>query len=251
MQKLTAIIPTGNEEHNIEAVLRSVSFADEILVVDSFSTDKTVELAKPLATNIIQREYGNSASQKNWAIPQAKHEWILLVDADERVTPELQKEIKNILKTETEKDAFWIYRQNHFMGQKLNYSGWQGDKVIRLFRRDKCKYEKKHVHAEILVDGKTGFLKNKLEHFTYKNLQHFLNKSDRYSTWSAKDRLKKTDKVTAFHLFWKPVFGFFKNYVLRLGFLDGKVGLIIAMDYANYLYIRALKMWRIQEGESL
>ena len=97
MQKLTAIIPTGNEEHNIVEAIQSISFADEIIVMDSFSTDKTVELAKPLATKIIQREYKNSASQKNWVIPQAKHEWILLLDADERITPALEHEVKNIL----------------------------------------------------------------------------------------------------------------------------------------------------------
>ena len=164
MLKLTAIIPTGNEEHNIVEAIQSVSFADEVMVVDSFSTDKTVELAKPLATKIIQREYQNSASQKNWAIPQAKHDWILLLDADERITAALEQEIKNILSNQPTESGFWIYRQNHFMGKKVRFSGWQDDKVIRLFKRDECRYEDKHVHAEITTQGKIGFLKNKMQH---------------------------------------------------------------------------------------
>lgn len=249
--KLTALIPTGNEEHNIEGVIKSVSFADEVLIVDSFSKDKTVELASTFPVKIIQREYGNSASQKNWAIPQAEHEWILLVDADERVTPELQAEILKILEQDGETDAYWIYRQNYFMGRKLNYSGWQGDKVIRLFRKSKCRYEDKNVHAEVIVNGKTGYLKNKLDHFTYKDLGHLLYKSDRYTTWGAYDRVERTKKVTGFHLLLKPLFTFFKKYFLQLGVLDGKVGFILAFHSGYYIFLRSLKMWRIKEGEEI
>ena len=176
MLKLTAIIPTGNEEHNIVEAIQSVSFADEVMVVDSFSTDKTVELAKPLANKIIQREYQNSASQKNWAIPQAKYEWILLLDADERITTELAEEIKDILSSQPIESGFWIYRQNYFMGKKVRFSGWQDDKVIRLFKRDECRYEDKHVHAEITTQGKIGFLKNKMLHNTLFNMQDYLLK---------------------------------------------------------------------------
>ena len=249
--KLTALIPTGNEEHNIEAVIESVSFADEILIVDSYSTDKTVELAKKHNVRIIQREYGNSASQKNWAIPQATYEWILLLDADERVTPKLKAEVLSVLDKDGDTDAYWIYRQNYFMGRKLNYSGWQGDKVIRLFRKSKSKYEEKHVHAEVIVDGKVGSLKNKLEHYTYKNLEHLLFKADRYTTWGAYDRVDKTSRVTAFHLFLKPLFTFVKKYFFQLGILDGKVGYILASHSAYYIFLRSLKMWRIKEGEEI
>ncbi len=141
MIKLTTIIPTGNEAHNIIEAIKSVEFADEVMVVDSFSTDATVKLAEPLADTILQREYENSASQKNWAIPQAQHEWILLLDADERVTPALKKEVLSIINSNTQYSGFWIKRQNYFMKKKVRFSGWQGDKVIRLFKRDECKYE--------------------------------------------------------------------------------------------------------------
>lgn len=250
MHKLTAIIPTGNEEHNIEAVLQSVSFADEIMVVDSYSTDRTVELAKKHTDFVIQREYENSASQKNWAIPQANNEWILLVDADERVTPELQAEIQKVLQN-PDKDAYWIYRKNFLMGRRLRFSGWQGDKVIRLFRKSKCRYEDKQVHAEVMVDGSTGFLKNKLEHHTYNGLDSYIAKAYRYSTWGAYDRVEKTKNITLFHLLLKPMFTFFKMYILKLGILDGKVGFIISAHSATYIFQRSLKIWRIKEGEKL
>ncbi len=250
-QKLTAIIPTGNEEHNIEAAIRSVNFADEVIVVDSFSTDRTVELARQFDVRLLQREYGYSASQKNWAIPQATHEWILLLDADERVTPELQEEVEKILSSEKPKDAYWIYRQNHLMGRKLNYSGWQGDKVIRLFRKSKCYYEDKHVHAEIIVNGTVGYLKNKLQHYTYKSLEHMLFKADRYTSWGAYDRVDKVKKVGMFHLLVKPAFTFFKKYFLQLGVLDGKVGFILAAHSSYYIFLRSLKLWRIHEGEKI
>jgi glycosyltransferase involved in cell wall biosynthesis len=136
MTKLTSIIPTGNEQNNIVEAIQSVRFSDEIMVVDSFSTDDTVKLARPLVDTILQREYEHSASQKNWAIPQAKHEWILLLDADERVTSELQKEVIRMINSNTKFSGFWIRRENYFMGKKVRFSGWQGDKVIRLFKRD-------------------------------------------------------------------------------------------------------------------
>jgi len=135
MQKLTAIIPTKNEAHNIVEAIQSVDFADEIIIVDSFSTDETLNLAKPRVTKVIQREYENSASQKNWAIPQAKYDWILILDADERVTQSLREEIQQILSNNPKESGFWIYRNNHFMGKKVRFSGWQGDKVIRLFKK--------------------------------------------------------------------------------------------------------------------
>ena len=251
MEKLTAIIPVGNEEHNIEGVLQSVSFADEIMVVDSFSTDKTLELAKKHTDFIIQRKYDTPALQKNWAIPQASNEWILLLDADERCDENLKSEVQDILKNGTDKDAFWIKRQNHFMGKKVNFSGWQGDKVIRLFKKSKCRYKEVMVHEEIIVDGSIGTLKNKLQHYTYKDLTHYLEKSDRYSTWGAYDRLAKSKPVSAYHLMAKPAFGFFKKYILSLGILDGKVGLVVALQYSSYLFIRALKLWRLQQGEKI
>ncbi|MFO7962500.1 MAG: glycosyltransferase family 2 protein [Desulfobacterales bacterium] len=251
MEKLTAIIPTKNEEDNIEGVLKSVSFADEVMVVDSFSTDKTLELAKKYTDFIIQREYQYSASQKNWAIPRASNQWILLVDADERVTPELKSEIQAVLKSNTDKSAFWIHRKNAFMGKPVRFSGWQNDKVIRLFKRDSCRYEDKHVHAEIKTQGKIGKLKQPLIHNTYKSLKTYLVKIDRYTTWSAYDRVHKTKNINFFHLAVKPMYRFFSHYILRLGFLDGKTGFVISVFSAYSVFLRSLKVMQIKKNEAV
>lgn len=249
MEKLTAIIPTGNEEHNIREVLESVSFADEIMVVDSYSTDNTVAIAKEYTDVILQREYKYSASQKNWAIPQASHQWILLVDADERVTPKLATEIKEILKhPPKDKVAFWIYRMNHFMGKRVKYSGWQNDKVIRLFKRDHCRYEDKMVHAEIIADGAVGFLKNKFYHNTYISLDHHIAKMNRYAAWQARDYDKKVNRLNGFHLIIKPLWGFFKHYVVQMGFRDGIVGLVISYLHAYSIWMRYAKLWLYRRG---
>lgn len=243
MHKVTAIIPTYNEAHNIEDVLHSVQWCNEIMVVDSFSTDNTTELARPLATRVIQSEYINSASQKNRHIPLAAHEWILLVDADERVTPELQQEIQSLLNSNTIScDAYWIYRKNYFMGKEIRYSGWQGDRVIRLFRRDTCRYEEKSVHAEVITGGKIGTLRNKLVHNTYRDIFHYMEKWDRYTTWSAQDAYKKGVRPNVFHFILKPAFRFFKHYFLQLGMLDGKAGYIISALSAKAVFMRYVKV---------
>lgn len=251
MNKITAIIPTKNEEHNIEVALESVSFADEIMVIDSFSSDKTIELAKKYTDFILQREYDYPASQKNWAIPQASYEWVLLVDSDERITPELAQEIQSILRDGTDKSAFWIYRQNYFMGKAIKFSGWQNDRVIRLFKRDECKYEDKLVHEEIITKGKVGTLKKRMIHYTYKDLKSYLAKMDNYTTWSAKDNLNKINQVTYFHLFAKPLYRFFSHYVLRLGILDKKQGFIISVFSGYSVFLRFLKLMRLKEKENL
>ncbi len=249
MHKLTAIIPVGNEIHNIEDVIASVDFADEILVVDSLSTDGTFEKAKALGVKVIRREYKYSASQKNWAIPQAKNQWILLVDADERVTPELQQEIIAILKNPPEDIvAYWIGRNNHFMGEHVKYSGWRNDSVIRLFKRDFCKYQDKHVHAEIIADGDVGRLKQKFYHNTYITFDKYIEKMNRYSWWQAKDYDKKTGNLTPYHFVIKPFWGFFKHYILQSGFRDGVVGLTIGYIQGYVIFMRYVKLWLLRKN---
>jgi len=247
MIPVTAIIPTYNEEDCISQALKSVEFADEIIVVDSFSTDKTLEIAKSFGAKIIQREFEYPASQKNWAIPQAKHSWILLLDADEVVSGPLKLEIQTLLqKDEPIKSAFWIYRANFFLGKKVNYSGWQGDKVIRLFKRDECRYEDKYVHEEIISTGEIGFLKEKIVHNTYKSFTHYLTKIERYAEWQSKDYHKKVKTLSPFHFVIKPAFRFIKHYWLQRGFLDGFVGLIIAALQSYGVLLRYIYLLRIK-----
>jgi glycosyltransferase involved in cell wall biosynthesis len=261
---ITVIFTTFNEAPNIRAALESVAhWAAEILVVDSFSTDGTVEIVQKFGgVQLFQRAYFGPSDQKNWAIPQAKYPWVLLMDADERATPEMRAEIAFILRGPSESenassvlnsdvsnsqssvyDCYWIGFSHYFMGQKVRFSGWQNDKTIRLIQRDKCRYNDNRVHEEIVSEGlKVGRLTAKFDHYTFRDIQHFVQKQERYAAWSALDHDKKTGRVTAFHFVVKPFFRFFKHYVLKLGFLDGKIGFIIAAVAAWSVFLRYVKI---------
>lgn len=240
MRKLSVVIPTFNEALHIRGVLESVHWADEWIVVDNFSSDNTPDIARSMGATVLQRVYTGPADQKNWAIPQAANEWVLLLDADERVTPALAQEIQGWLaKDEIPFDAFWIGRQNYFMGRPIRYSGWQNDAVVRLIRRDVCRYENKQVHEEIITQGiSVSRLQHKMDHYTYRNLDHFLEKMQRYARWSAQDHAARTPGITLFHLAVKPAFRFFKHYVLKRGFQDGLVGLIVSVVMAWGVFLR-------------
>jgi glycosyltransferase involved in cell wall biosynthesis len=248
MEKLTVIIPAGNEEKNIEDALKSASFADEIMVVDSFSTDRTVEIAQKYTGFILQHEYIHSAAQKNWAIPQANNEWIFVLDSDERITPELASEIKQILHKGTNKAGFWVYRNNYFMGRHLKHGGWNRDKVIRLFRKSMCRYKDKHVHAEIETEGEVGVMNAKLIHDTYTGFDKYVEKVNRYSWWQAKDYNTKVKRLTAYHFFVKPFWRFFHHYIVRGGFRDGVPGLTVATLAGYALFTRYLKLWLLRQN---
>ena len=247
MRSITVIIPTYNEAENLEQLLPLVDWADEVLVIDSFSEDDSIQIAQKYGARIEQHVYENSAAQKNRAIEWASHEWIFLIDADERPTAALISEIQSLLKQKSiEKEAFWIGRSNYFLNKRVRYSGWQNDAVIRFFNKNHCRYAQKHVHAEVECSGKVGRLNNKLIHYTFKDFDHFLEKMHRYAKWSAKDHLEKTKSVGLFHLLLKPLFRFFKHYILQGGILDGRVGFIISVLMSwgvllRYLYILELQ----------
>lgn len=253
MRSLSIIYTTFNELDIIERSLASVSgWSDDLVVVDSFSTDGTAELLEARPDVIVkQRKYIGPSDQKNWAIEGAKHEWILLLDADEIITPELRAEIDALLSAnEIPHDAYWIGRDNHFMGKRIKHSGWAGDKVIRFFHRDRCRYNTKQVHEEIETSGiSVDWLKGRMLHFTFKNLDHFLDKTRRYARWSARDYGPKTPRVGFFHLFVKPVFRFFKHYVMQGGFRDGREGLIISGVLAWGVFLRYAYMLAKRRSE--
>ncbi|MBI1783602.1 glycosyltransferase family 2 protein [Candidatus Sumerlaeota bacterium] len=247
--KITAIIPTFNEERNIADCIETVKWADEIFVVDSFSTDLTPRIAQSRGVRFVQHEYVNSATQKNWAIPQATHPWVLIVDADERVTPELKLEIEQVLLSREPADGYYIRRMNHFIGQRIRFSGWQNDKCLRLFKRDKGKYQDRHVHADVEIDGRVECLKEKLTHNTFESFDQYMRKFDRYTSWAARDRAITTPVVRWHHLALRPAGRFFKQYFLKLGILDGKAGLIISSLAAYSVFMKYAKLWEMREKE--
>ena len=247
--KITVIIPTFNEEENLDACIDGVTWADEIFVVDSFSTDRTAEIAKSRDVRFVQHEYVNSATQKNWAIPQASHPWVLIVDADERVTPELRDEILAVPASPDPADGYDIGRTNYFKGQRIRYCGWQNDSVLRLFRRDLGRYQDRFVHADVIIRGRTDRLRAKLMHESFRSFDQYMKKFDRYTTWAASDRAKHTHNVGIRHLALRPFARFFKQYIIKLGFLDGRAGLIICTLAAYSVFMKYAKLWEMRLDE--
>jgi len=248
---LSVIIIAKNEADRIGKALDSVQFAEDKLVVDSFSTDNTVEIAKSKGARVIQQEFRYAASQKNRSIPKAKHEWVFILDADEWIRSDLKEELTELLKKGPDKKGYAIPRINYYMDQRVKYSGWQNDQVIRFFHRDSGKYNDKRVHEKLIVSGPVGKLKHHIHHNTYRSFQDVLRKVNQYSTWKAMDKVDKGVKASLASMFYKPVFTFFKSYFLRAGIRDGKVGFIISVISAGSVFLRQVKIWRIREGEKM
>ncbi len=246
--KISALIITYNEMGYIERCLDSVAFADEIIVVDSYSSDGTYEyLTNRSRIKTLQHSFQNYTAQKSFALKQASHDWVLFVDADEVVTDNLKKEILNTVNNPTEHVAYWFYRQFMFQDEKLHYSGWQTDKNHRLFLKDSVKFsEEKLVHEVLEVKGTSGALNEKLLHYCYKNFDDYKNKMLNYGRFKAKEAINRNDKFNYSSLLLKPAWKFVYHYFLRLGFLDGKKGIIICYlnalgDLEKYRELRKLR----------
>ena len=237
---ISVLIITLNEENQMKALLADLDFADEIIVVDSFSTDKTEAICKSFENvKFIQNKFENYSSQRNFAISQAKNDWILFLDADERLTPELKNEILVTLEKNEIYAAFLFYRTFMFENEVLHFSGNQSDKIFRLFHKNHAEYtEDRLIHEKLKVDGKIGIFKNKLIHYSYANYDLYKSKIIRYGTFKAQEKFIKKQKYSyLLHLF-HPTYNFLYNYLVRLGFLDGKKGVVICYLNAYCIYIR-------------
>ena len=227
--KISALIITYNEIGYIEKCIESVSFADEILVVDSFSTDGTYEYLKNHPkVNVIQNPFENFTAQKSFALKNAKNDWILFLDADEIVSSSLKNEIVSTISQGTDVAAFWFYRQFMFQNERLRFSGWQTDKNYRLFRKSKAKFsDSKIVHETLEVNGTSGIFKEKLIHYCYKNYEDYKEKMLKYGRLKAIESFYTEKQFNYLLMLLKPAWKFFNHYILRLGILDGKKGFII------------------------
>jgi glycosyltransferase involved in cell wall biosynthesis len=243
---LSVIVPTFNEEATIGACLDSVGFADDVLVVDSFSTDRTVALARERGARVVQRAYGYSAQQKNWAIPQARHEWVLLVDADERVSESLRAEIEALLLRGPEADGYWIRRANFFLGRRIRFCGWGSDRVIRFFRRDVSRYQDRQVHAEIDLPGPLPMLKHPLEHHTFRSWDQYWRKLEIYSDWGARQMYLEGRRTGGVQMLLRPLARFVRMYLLKLGFLEGAHGVALSLLGAFTVYLKHARLWEMQ-----
>ncbi|ALR31505.1 glycosyl transferase [Chryseobacterium sp. IHB B 17019] len=226
MMNISGLIITHNEEKNIQEVLDCFDFCDEIVVVDSYSTDKTVEIAKKHPNvKVIQNTFEDFTKQRNLALDAAKNDWVLFLDGDERITPELRKEIIEELNKPEQKDAYYFYRKFFFANKPINFSGTQSDKNFRLFRRSKARYTAgKKVHETLEVNGSVGILKNKLLHYSVSDYESYRKKMIHYGILKGKELAAKGKKFNILVQYLKTAFKFFKAYVMRLGILDGKEG---------------------------
>jgi glycosyltransferase involved in cell wall biosynthesis len=247
---LTAIVTTLNEAQNIADCLDSLAFAQEVLVIDSFSTDGTVDVARSHGARVIQHEYRSPADQKNWAIPQAANEWVLILDADERVPESLAAEIGEAVRAAS-RDGYQIKRRNFFLGREIGHSGWQNDWVLRLFRRDKGRYLERQIHERLVVDGEIGRLRERLLHYSYRSMDDYWKKLERYARWNAAEARKRGVRVSTPYMLLHPALRFLKAYLLQGGILDGKTGLVVCLLTALYAAAKDVHIWEMQnKGES-
>ncbi|WP_162031907.1 glycosyltransferase family 2 protein [Chryseobacterium potabilaquae] len=243
MMNISGLTITYNEEKNIKEVLECFDFCDEIIVIDSFSTDKTVEIAKTFPNvKIIQHRFEDFTKQRNLALDVAKNDWVLFLDGDERITPALRKEIIKELNSPSQKDAYYFYRKFFFANKPINFSGTQSDKNFRLFRRSKARYiAEKKVHETLEVKGTVGILKNKLLHYSVSDYESYRKKMIHYGVLKGKELAAKGKKFNILVQYLKTVFKFFKAYIMRLGVLDGKEGYQLS-------YLQSLSVFETYES---
>ena len=238
--KISALAIVFNEEHNIREYLDNMAFADEIVVVDSFSTDNTPQIIKEEYPHVrfYQRAFDDFSSQRNYTIDLATHDWVIFFDADERVTEKGTREITNIVNSNPEEVAFWFKRIFYYKGRSMVNNSFNKDRAVRLFRRSKCRYSEKLVHETLTINGRAGYAKEAIKHYSFKSKEDFLTKRLQYSYLKAKELYKKGEKTNLYHLTVRPGFRFFKYYVLGLGFLNGKRGFEIARILGYHVYMR-------------
>ena len=251
--QVTALIHTLNERDYIEDCIRSVDWADEIYLVDSHSTDGTVEFVRDKfpRVRIEQREYLGAASQKNYAIDRSSHDWIFVIDADERITPKLRAEILKTLDGPLDLWAYSVGRLNFMLGKPVRYSGLQRDRVTRLFHRGHARYPNKRVHADLLVDGATGRLEHKMDHFYIRSFDHMIAKMTRYANWGAAQMFIDGKSTNLSGILGHPIAKFFRDYILNLGFLDGTRGLISVGMHVYYTFWKYAKLWEFAQLKKL
>jgi glycosyltransferase involved in cell wall biosynthesis len=244
MAKLSVLLPTYNVESIIVDSLESVKWADEILVVDSYSTDQTLEIVQRYGARVIQHEYINSAKQKNWAIPQCSHEWVLQIDSDERVDLPLQEEIRRVLMdVPPDVDGFIGPTKNHLFGKWIQTMELYPGNRLRLFRRDKGRFQDIEVDAHIVVPGRVLYLKNHVLHFGFQSVSQKLKPLDRYTRYESDEREKQGRRYSWFNLTIRPLAVFLYGYLYKMGFKDGVRGLIYAAYRTDFIFWTYAKLW--------
>ena len=243
MSDVSVTIITKNEADNIKECLKSVHWATEIIVVDSFSVDDTVEIARELGAKVFQEEWRGFGRQKNSAIDKAQGSWILSLDADERVPPPLRAEIEEVVSRNNACSGYFIARKNFFRGQWIRYGGWYPDYTLRLFRKRQGRFKERPVHEMVVVDGNVGHLRHHLEHYSYVSVADFLERLERYSRLAAQEMSQRKRQASLGELTLRPLYTLVKMYFFKRGFLDGRAGLFLAISYAYYTFLKYYRLY--------
>jgi glycosyltransferase involved in cell wall biosynthesis len=236
--RLSVTVIALNEEANIVPCLESVRFADEIVVVDSGSTDRTVELARRYTDRIFISDWQGFGKTKNFALSQARMEWVFSLDTDERVPEGLRQEILNIVKADGPLAGYKIPRKNYVSGRWIRHLGWYPDYTLRLFRRGQGRFRERQVHEEVQVNGPVGLLQHPLEHYSYNDLSEYAARQDRYARLAAREMRHAGRRPFPGELLWRPALTFFNLFVLKRGFLEGGLGLKLALQSSRYNYLK-------------
>jgi glycosyltransferase involved in cell wall biosynthesis len=240
---VSVTVITLNEEAHLRRCLESVAWADEIVVVDSESQDKTVQVAREFTDRVIVRPWPGFAAQKNFAVAQCAGEWILSLDADEEAEPELREEIAAIQADPRACDGYAVRRRNVFLGRFIRHGGLYPDWQVRLFRRGRGRFAERAVHESVTVTGPLGRLSGHLVHRSYEGVGDFIERANRYSALAAEQMIRDGRRVRAGELVLRPLGRFLSMYVLQGGWLDGRRGLLLAILYAYYVFMRSAKVW--------
>lgn len=239
---ISVIVITKNEAQNIDDCLASVNWADEIIVVDSGSTDGTVDICKKYTDKIFVTDWPGFGPQKNRALEKATQPWVLSLDADERVTDQLREEIVNAIASGSANTGYDVPRKSTYCGRFMARSGWYPDYVLRLFRRDCGRFSDDAVHEKVIVEGSTGRLTTPLLHYSFDNLEQVLHKVDHYSSLAARQLFERGRQATLATAIFKGMWSFIRSYFLKLGFLDGREGLMLAISNAEGTYYKYAKL---------
>lgn len=240
--RISGVLITRNEERNLPRALASLAFCDEIIVVDSGSTDRTLDLAAKLGARVEHRAWSGYADQKNFAAQQASHDWILSLDADEEVSSELAAAIANLRREGPRADGYAFPRRARYLGKWIRHSGWYPDAKVRLFDRRKACWRGDFVHESVTVDGPVGRLEGDLLHYTCDSFSQHVQTVDRYTTLAAAEMRRRGRRPGLLRLFAGPPWTAFRTYFLKLGFLDGFAGLLIAVMAGFYVFCKNVKI---------
>jgi glycosyltransferase involved in cell wall biosynthesis len=247
MSSLAVTVITLNEEANIVPCLESATWAAEIVVLDSGSTDRTVELARQFTDRVFSVPWQGFGKTKNQAIAAARMPWIFVLDADERITPDLRREIEQIVAADGPLDGYRVPRRNHFCGRFIKHLGWYPDYSIRLFRKTKGRFVEREVHESVEINGQVGTLQHPMLHYTYTSSSDFVRRMDRYSTLAAQELRRRGKRPWPGELVWRPCLTFLKLYILQRGFLAGRDGYTLAFLYSTYTFLKYYKFRELKE----